>query len=191
MSRLVIFFVLGSCAMLRAADTSAELARERQARAEARKLSAAAHKALDSRDYEAAVAQHKRAVVLVQEADAIVDRVVKEAVADLNADDFEQREAATRRLMKLSPGSIPRLEELSRTTAPEVSLRLLQAVAHLQQLDEDSDGRLRQWAIDATASSEYQADQWSAKQATGKPNTPNAGDAPTAWASMNADGGEE
>lgn len=41
----------------------------------------------------------------------------------------------------------------------------------------------RQWASGATASSEYEADSWSAVQATGAPNTAQCGDIPTAWAS--------
>jgi hypothetical protein len=42
---------------------------------------------------------------------------------------------------------------------------------------------LRQWAASATASSQYGSDGWSAKQATGEPNTPECGDQQTAWAS--------
>ncbi len=42
---------------------------------------------------------------------------------------------------------------------------------------------LRQWASSATASSQYGNDGWSAKQATGEPNTPKCGDQQTAWAS--------
>ncbi|MFN8441452.1 MAG: hypothetical protein U0175_11805 [Caldilineaceae bacterium] len=48
-----------------------------------------------------------------------------------------------------------------------------------------------QWAVEATASSEYQSDGYTAMQATGEPNTPIAGDYPTAWASKEADGGDE
>lgn len=48
-----------------------------------------------------------------------------------------------------------------------------------------------QWASDATASSEYQDENYNALQATGEPNTPLAGDYPTAWASKEADGGDE
>jgi hypothetical protein len=45
-------------------------------------------------------------------------------------------------------------------------------------------GILRQWASSAKASSEYGSDDWSALQATGKPNTPECGDYETAWASL-------
>lgn len=42
---------------------------------------------------------------------------------------------------------------------------------------------LRQWANGAIASSEYEPDSWSAKQATGAPDTLTCGDLQTAWAS--------
>lgn len=40
---------------------------------------------------------------------------------------------------------------------------------------------VRQWAQSADASSEYSPDGWSAKQATGAPDTPGCGDIRTAW----------
>lgn len=48
-----------------------------------------------------------------------------------------------------------------------------------------------QWAIEATASSEYEEERYNAMQATGEPNTLTSGDFPTAWASREADAGEE
>lgn len=48
-----------------------------------------------------------------------------------------------------------------------------------------------QWAVEATASSQYGDDDWSAQQATGAPNTPDGGDYVTAWASAGADDGVE
>jgi hypothetical protein len=48
-------------------------------------------------------------------------------------------------------------------------------------------GETRQWAISATASSEYGATGWSAMQATGAPDTPECGDYTTAWASEGYD----
>lgn len=42
---------------------------------------------------------------------------------------------------------------------------------------------LRQWASSATASSEFEPEEWSATQATGAPNTATCEDLPTAWAS--------
>ena len=47
-----------------------------------------------------------------------------------------------------------------------------------------------QWATSATASSEYTADVWSARQATGQPNSAGCEDDGFAWASLNA-GSEE
>jgi hypothetical protein len=49
-------------------------------------------------------------------------------------------------------------------------------------------GLLRQWATDATASSEYGSDSWSARQATGAPDTMECDDVQTAWASENSNG---
>jgi hypothetical protein len=51
----------------------------------------------------------------------------------------------------------------------------------------DSEGNLEQWAVTAEASSEYTDDSWSAQQATGAPDTPEAGDSATAWAAASAD----
>lgn len=45
---------------------------------------------------------------------------------------------------------------------------------------------VRQWAGEAVASSEYGADDWSAKQATGVTNTYECGDMTTAWASSSS-----
>jgi hypothetical protein len=50
---------------------------------------------------------------------------------------------------------------------------------------------MRQWAVAATASSEYGNPQWSARQATGPPNTMQDGDYSTAWATRAQDGGPE
>jgi hypothetical protein len=49
----------------------------------------------------------------------------------------------------------------------------------------------RQWAVDATASSQYGEDGYSALQATGEPNVLAASDNPAAWASQEADGTTE
>jgi hypothetical protein len=49
-------------------------------------------------------------------------------------------------------------------------------------------GALRQWATGATASSEYGSEDWSARQATGAPDTMECGDIQTAWASATAEG---
>ncbi|NJN66632.1 MAG: PQQ-binding-like beta-propeller repeat protein [Chloroflexaceae bacterium] len=45
---------------------------------------------------------------------------------------------------------------------------------------------VRQWALSATASSEYGTDSWTAAQATGEPDTTTCGDYGTAWASSDS-----
>jgi hypothetical protein len=53
----------------------------------------------------------------------------------------------------------------------------------------DANGaEIRQWATSANASSEYSPDSWSARQATGAPDTPDCGDRTTAWASATSTG---
>lgn len=47
---------------------------------------------------------------------------------------------------------------------------------------------LRQWASDATGSSQYGQDSWGFGQATGEPNTSDCGDLSTAWASATSQG---
>jgi len=48
-------------------------------------------------------------------------------------------------------------------------------------------GLIEQWATSAEASSQYGDEDWSAQQATGEPDTLDAGDTPTAWAAAFAD----
>lgn len=48
-----------------------------------------------------------------------------------------------------------------------------------------------QWATTATATSEYGADSWAAKQATGKPNVDVFGDNSSAWAPLEKNKGAE
>ncbi len=50
------------------------------------------------------------------------------------------------------------------------------------------DGLVRQWAVDASATSQYGDVNWSALQATGAPDTRFCGDAGTAWASATTTG---
>jgi hypothetical protein len=51
----------------------------------------------------------------------------------------------------------------------------------------NEEGTLEQWAVTAEASSQYADDSWSAQQATGAPDTPEAGDNSTAWAAASTD----
>ncbi len=46
---------------------------------------------------------------------------------------------------------------------------------------------IRQWAINASASSEFSSKEWSARQMIGEPDTPRCGDYQTAWASAGSD----
>jgi hypothetical protein len=50
-----------------------------------------------------------------------------------------------------------------------------------------AEGEISQWAISATASTEYGSDNWSAMQATGAPDTFDCGDYTTAWATATSD----
>lgn len=50
---------------------------------------------------------------------------------------------------------------------------------------------LEQWAVSASASSQYGDDNWSAQQATGEPDTLISGDEVTAWAAYNSDSQQE
>lgn len=56
------------------------------------------------------------------------------------------------------------------------------------QSDVTDDGYLRQWAIDAEASSEYLDTSWNALQAIGEPDVQACGDDSLAWASEYSDG---
>jgi hypothetical protein len=51
----------------------------------------------------------------------------------------------------------------------------------------DFGAEIRQWAISASASSEYSNDEWSAENAAGSPNTERCGDYQTSWASAASD----
>jgi hypothetical protein len=53
--------------------------------------------------------------------------------------------------------------------------------------DSDMEVLMNQWAVDATASSQYGSDGWSAAQATGPQDTLECGDTPSAWASQGSD----
>jgi hypothetical protein len=46
---------------------------------------------------------------------------------------------------------------------------------------------IRQWAVEAVASTEYASPEWSAMQATGPPDTNRCGDYQTAWATAGSD----
>lgn len=50
---------------------------------------------------------------------------------------------------------------------------------------------LRQWAVEATASSQYGSDSWSARRATGEPDVDSYVDDTDAWTTASSDGGIE
>lgn len=85
---------------------------------------------------------------------------------------------------KVPPTSTPRP-----TTAPAVRTPTQPVTARTATSAPTVSGGsvIRQWAVSARASSEYGVDEWSAKQATGAPNTPKCEDSKTAWASQDPD----
>src|SRR5688572_22295194 len=161
-------------------------------RREARALLEESHRLLDRGEYEKAVDTHRRGRSLDTRARESLDRAVAVLLPALDDERFETREGASNRLMALGPSVLPKIDALLRgEVSAEVHARLLDVAARLKGVEEDAEGRLHQWAEAAVASSEYESDRWSAGQATGRPNTPEGGDRPTAWASMDADKGEE
>lgn len=155
-----------------------------------------AHLALEEGAYEQAVELARRAKALDAEiADAQararirLETLVPELVTRLDDDEFEVREAASRALQRIGRPAFPGL--IRRRRDADLSA---EAVARIDQalggITVDAEGRLRQWASEASASSQYGADDWSAKQATGIPDSAEM-DARTAWAAREADSGVE
>jgi hypothetical protein len=161
-------------------------------RREGRELLREAHRLLDLGEYEKAVDAHRRGRELESRARLALDGVVASVLPALDDELFEVRERASNRLTALGPSVLPKIDALLRGgLSAETRARLQDVAGRLKGVEEDADGRLRQWAEGAAASSEYEADRWSARQAAGRPDTPEGGDRPTAWASREADGGEE
>jgi len=170
----------------------------RKAKAEAAALAVLAHEDLARGAYDEAVERHLRSRALASEAGRLRDReaalvptLVSDLVRELVDDDVAVRERASRRLVLVGPGAVRALEAVARGGDAEARGRAEDALRRLRETGVDAEGRLRQWAERARASSEYQADSWGARQATGKPDTAQAGDAVTAWASLAADAAEE
>jgi len=167
-------------------------AKERQREEELR----AAHRALDEGAYGRAVelAKHARdldgEIVRIRgEARACLGRLVAQLVEKLDDDEFAVREGASERLRALGSVAIP---DLLRRRASEKSPESRYRIdALMSGISVDEGGRVRQWAIEATASSEYGSTDWSASQATGAPDSLQGGDARTAWAAKEADAGAE
>lgn len=151
-----------------------------------------AHRLLDLGQYEAAVDAHRRGRELERRARLSLEAALASALPGLDDDLFEARERASKAVLLLGPAALPLIDALLRgELTAETRARLQDVVRRLKDVEEDADGRLRLWAESATASSEYEAERWSAAQVAGKPDSPAGGDRPTAWASKEADGGEE
>jgi len=154
-----------------------------------------AHAALDAGDDDRAVALAREARRLREDVAALtsrarlrLDTLVPELAARLDDDAFEAREEATRALRRLGNAALPGLVRLRRGELPaEVRCRVDEL---LDGVRVDGEGRVHQWASDASASSEYTASDWSARQAVGPPDSSDA-DCRTAWAAKDADGGLE
>lgn len=155
----------------------------------------AAHRALDEGAYDRAVDLAKRARALDgdigrirAEARICLGTLVARLVEKLDDDDFSVREGASDRLRTLGSVVVPALIRHRRTeTSPESRYRLDDL---LRGISVEDGGLVRQWAIEATASTEYGATDWAASQATGAPDS-QEGDSRTAWAAREADGGPE
>jgi hypothetical protein len=175
-----------------AALVASEAAKQRQREEELRD----AHRALDEGRYDRAVLLAKHARQLEEEIGRIREdargclrKLVAELVAKLDDDDFQVRDGASAKLREL--GSVAQallVRQRLKAASPEARYRLDEL---LRGVSVDAEGRVRQWAVDASASSEYTPTDWSAKQATGPPDSLDGGDARTAWAAKEADAGTE
>lgn len=151
-----------------------------------------AHRLLDAGSYEKAVDTHREGRRLEARVQALLDAAMAEILPALDDDEWDVRERASARLLALGPAVRPRIDALLRGDASaEVRSRLVSAAERLRDVEEDADGRLHQWAERARASTEYENERWSARQATGRPDTTAGSDQATAWASKDADAAEE
>lgn len=178
-------------------DVMREIRALRKAIAEKRAAAAGllreAHEALDRGEYATSEDRHRagkraeaEAAGLDAEEEAVVRKTARRLFPDLDHDDIAVREESTRALIELGTPALPILREEGRDLPFEAARRLAHVVRTLEERLS-----LRQWASEAKASTEYSASNWSAKQATGPPDTDRAGDCQTAWASKDPDGDEE
>ena len=140
-------------------------------------------------EYPAAEALHRQAFALARESEKAMRReegFIREAarplIADLDSEEIEVREAAAKALLELGAPAGRVLREMDTGLPPEASRRLQQVVRTLGE-----SLWLRQWASGASASSQFSDPKWAAAQATGPPDTSEAGDCTTAWASKEQD----
>ena len=170
-------------------DDVAEVPRLRR---DARLLNEEAHRLLERADYAKAVETHQQGRRLDERARAALDGALASILPALDEEAFDVRERASSRLLAIGPSVRPRIDALLRgELSAEVRSRLQDVAALLASVEEDADGRFRQWASSASASSEYEGERWSARQALGRPDSAAGGDQATAWASKEADGTEE
>ena len=160
--------------------------------ARAGELKRRAHEALDREEYEKAAALHRESLEVSRQADetrtaeeGFIRAAAAKLIRDLEDDEIAVREDATRELMGLGASSAV-LRSMSKDLSPEAARRLDLVIRTVEE-------RLsvRQWASGATASTQFSNPQWAATQATGPPNTPEAGDRSTAWASAEQDAESE
>jgi len=168
-------------------------------RAEAVTLEKEAHMLLDAARYDEAVSTHRRSQTLLADAQAARNRLgarrqelIKQFIEQLDAGDFKEREQASKVLAMLGAAALPQLRKVVEDNEdPEVTFRVRELLQRSSNLSFDEEGRMQQWATSAKSSTQYSVISWSAKQATGKPNTPKAGDHVTAWAPSTAGAGPE
>lgn len=155
----------------------------------------AAHAALDEGAYEQAVDLARRARVLEGEiatakacARVRLETLVPELVQRLDDDEFDVRESASQALRRIGRPALEGLVQARKTDLPAEARGRVDRL--LDGITVDREGRVHQWASEATASSQYTADDWSARQAVGPPDAQEM-DCRTAWAAKDADGGLE
>ena len=170
----------------------------REKKAAAALARTAAHDALDAADYDKAVSERKKAGELEAQAAELKKREEKLAtdaaaslIKSLMSDDIELRERAASQLVIVGPAAMKLLEAVRKDADTEVRGRLDRVIKMLRDVEVDEDGRLRQWAIGAKASTQYSDEANGAKQMIGKPDTMQGGDIRTAWAPTQQDAGEE
>ncbi len=170
--------------------------REKKAAAAVARL--AAHDALDAADYDKAVSERKRAGEIetqVAELKKREEKLAADAAASLikglMSDDIEVRERAATQLVIVGPVAMKLLEAVRKDADTEVRGRLDRVLKLLREIDVDEDGRFRQWAASAKASSQFSEEGCASRQATGKPDTLQGGDQRTAWAPAQQDTGVE
>ena len=135
--------------------------------------------------------------VLAKAIGGLVPDVIQGLLKELKGETPESASKATARLAEVGSPAVPELEALATSGAPEERARAAGVLKLIKEVEAGDSGLWKQWAASARASSEYDGggrngeDDWSASQVCGKPDTDVDGDQPTAWASQEADAGEE